>query len=69
MLGELKPSGPQKKGNSHSFQTKRKQFFCGSFLRNGEVFAYAERNQNLKDLKDRPIASHQFAPYSLAREG
>ena len=41
-------------GSSRSFAAIRKDtgVCCGSRLRKGEAFAYVERNQNLKDLKD-----------------
>jgi len=40
-------------GSKRSFTAIRKEagLFCGSFLRKGEVFAYAGRSQNLKDLQ------------------
>jgi len=41
-------------GSSRSFAATRKDagLYCGSRLRSGEVFAYVESIQNLKDLKD-----------------
>ena len=46
-------SGDGLSGSSRSFTAIRKDagLSCGSRLRKGEVFAYAGRNQNLKDLK------------------
>ena len=40
-------------GSSRSFTAIRKNagLFCGSSLRKGEVFAFVENIQNLKDLK------------------
>ena len=42
-----------------SFTAIRKEagLFCGSFLRKGEVFAYAELSQNLKDRKVTSLVS------------
>jgi len=44
-----------KAGSSRSFAAIRKEagLFCGSFLRNGEAFAYVGRIQHLKDPTDR----------------
>jgi len=41
-------------GSKRSFTATQKKagLFCGSFLRKGEVFVHAGRNQNLNDLKD-----------------
>ena len=43
-------------GSSRSFAAIRKEagLFCGSFLRNGEVFAYDRGANDLNDLKKRP---------------
>jgi len=48
------PSALGGAGSSRSFAAIRKEVgrFCGSFLRNGEVFAYVGLSQNLKYLKD-----------------
>ena len=37
--------------------TSHLHFFCGSFLRKGEVFAYVGRNQNLEELKNKKLAA------------
>jgi hypothetical protein len=44
--------GLRRAGSLRSFTALRKEagLFCGSFLRKGEVSAYVELIQNLKDL-------------------
>ena len=53
---------PLRAGPSRSSATIRKEagFFCGSFLRRGEVLAFVRRDQNLKDLEDLWMLIHGF---------